>query len=501
MAQVWAEVATGIDPSNDEAADLVRLDWKPLPGPQTQAIESPADEVLYGGAAGGGKTDLILGTALTQHRSSIIFRRELSQMKGPEGIISRSEQIVGADGTLNRTAWVWKNLPGGRSLEFAGVPHEHSKNRYKGRPHDLIAFDELTEFTRTQYRFLTIWNRTAIPGQRCRVISTTNPPVTEAETWVIEEWAPWLDPDFPEPAGPGELRYYYYEGEDLKWTSTPDPVEVGGEWKHPRSRTFIPASLEDNPYLLETDYARTLDALPDELREAFKKGTFAYGLSANPLQVIPTAWVRLAQDRWKALHAEGFTPAVPMTALGVDPSRGGRDRFVLCPRYGDYVPGLYEYEGQSTPDGATGAGYIAAHHEDDAVVIVDVIGYGSSAYDHAKDQFDCVPFNGSEKTKARDKSGKFGFVNKRAAAYWRLREMLEPGSGYELALPDSNALRQALCAPLFKLVKSGIQIQSKDEIKAKLGRSPDDADAVVYAFADPDADRFIVTGGTLLNIR
>lgn len=422
-------------------------------------------------------------------------------MKGPKGIIQRSEEIVGDNGILNRTDWVWKHLPGDRSVEFAGVPHEHSKNRFKGRPHDLIAFDELTEFSRSVYRFLIIWNRTSTEGQRCRVICTTNPPITESETWVIDEWAPWLDPEFVDPAQGGELRYYYYDGDDVKWTRSPDPIDVNGDMITPKSRTFIPARLEDNPYLMATDYKKQLDALPTELREAFQKGQFSYGLAANPLQVIPTEWVRLAQERWRRLHDEGFEPAVPMTAIGVDPSRGGRDMFVLAPRYGDYVPAIHEYAGQKTPDGQTGAGYIAAHHRDSAVVIVDVIGYGSSTYDHAKGMFECIPFNGSEGTKARDRSGKFGFVNRRASAYWRLREMLDPDSQYEIALPDTNKLRQELCAPLFTISKSGILIQSKDEIVQKLGRSPDAADAVVYAFADPYEDRFVATGGVMLNWR
>jgi len=441
-----------------------------------------ADELLYGGAAGGGKTDLLLGLSLTQHRSSVIFRRELAQMKGAEGIISRSEEIVGNAGKLNRSDWVWRGLPGGRSVEFAGVPHEHSKNRYKGRPHDLKAFDELTEFTRSQYRFLIIWNRTSIKDQRCRVVATTNPPVTEDESWVIDEWAPWLDPEYPEPAEPGELRYYTYKGDQLVWFSEPGPVEIDGEMRDLKSRTFIPASLDDNPYLLETGYDKVLDALPEELREAFKKGDFKRGLAANPLQVIPTAWVKAAQERWKKLKEEDFEPGVPMTQMGVDPSRGGRDSTVIVPRYGDYVPEIIEYPGKAVPDGNTAAAYMIAHHKDNAMAVVDVIGYGSSAYDIAKDSIPCYPFNASEGSERRDKSGKFKFVNKRAEAYWKLREMLDPKSDYEIALPDDNKLRQELCAPNFKVVKSGIQIESKDSIKDKIGRSPDRADGVVYAF-------------------
>lgn len=467
------------------------IDWKPLKGPQENALESGADELLYGGAAGGGKTDLLLGTAIREHKSSIIFRRELAQMKGAEGIISRSENIVGDAGKLNRTDWVWRDLPGEASLEFAGVPHEHSKNRYKGRPHDFKGFDELTEFSRSQYRFLIIWNRTSVIGQRCRVVATTNPPITEDESWVIDEWAPWLDPEFPEPAEPGELRYYSYDGDDLIWITEDQIIWKDGaataivndEERELKSRTFIPAKLEDNPYLMETGYSKILDALPEELRESFKSGEFNRDLDANPLQVIPTSWVKLAQERWKTLKAEGFEPGVPMTAIGVDPSRGGKDSTVLIPRYADYVPEVIEIPGKKVPDGPTGAAHILKHHSDDAKVVIDVIGIGSSVYDSAKDMLPCAAFNASGKSRRTDKSKKFKFVNKRAEAYWLLREMLDPSSEYEIALPDSNKLRQELCAPKFKVVKSGIQIEDKDDIKKRIGRSPDIADAITYAFA------------------
>lgn len=429
---------------------------------------------------------MILGLSLTAHKTSIIFRRELAQMKGADGIIERSVQIVGDDDRLNRSDYVWRGLPGGRNLEFAGVPHEHSKNKYKGRPHDLKCFDELTEFTRSQYRFLIIWNRTSIPGQRCRVVATTNPPITDDESWVIDEWAPWLDPEFPDPAKPGEIRYYTYGKQDeLLWFKEPGPVEIDGKMRDFKSRTFIPAKLSDNPYLVDTGYDKVLDALPAELREAFKEGDFKTGLAANPLQVIPTAWARAAQERWKKLQSEGFVPNVPMTAMGVDPSRGGRDSTVIVPRFGDYVPEIIEYPGKAVPDGHVAAGYMVAHHRDNATVIVDVIGYGASAYDSAKLSLPCVPFNASEKSLRRDSSGKFGFVNKRAAAYWHLREMLDPDSDYEVALPDNSRLRQELCAPTFKVVKTGIQIEPKDSIKERIGRSPDMADGVVYAFHVP----------------
>ena len=120
--------------------------WLPQSVPQWQAILSEADELFYGGQAGGGKTDLILGAAVTQHRDSVIFRREYRQMVGARGIIDRSREIIGKAGRYNGQDHVWRDLPGGRSIEFGSMQFERDKHAWQGRPHDLKAFDEITEF-------------------------------------------------------------------------------------------------------------------------------------------------------------------------------------------------------------------------------------------------------------------------------------------------------------------------------------------------------------------
>jgi hypothetical protein len=146
-------------------AELLALDrrlWVPLPGPQQQAYDSLADEVFFGGAAGPGKTQLLLGLAYTAHRKSILFRREFTQLRE---IIEQSQYMIGSRGNYSGQEHLWR-LQDGRIIEFGSVPHEGDVRKYQGRPHYLIAFDELPEFTCSQYRFLLGWNRIDCPEGR-----------------------------------------------------------------------------------------------------------------------------------------------------------------------------------------------------------------------------------------------------------------------------------------------------------------------------------------------
>lgn len=473
--------------SGDEAH---RVDWSPIGGsPQERAFCHEADEVLYGGAAGGGKTDLMLGLSLTRHRRSILFRRESTQTEELEDRLD--ELVPEAHSNKNKGRWT---LPDGRFVEVKGVKHRRDWKKYKGRPHDFIGFDELTEFHQEQYRNLIIWNRSTADdledpsrAQRCRVVATTNPPTSEDEMWVVDEWAPWIDEEFEgEKAEPGELRWYLYGSDQIHWFTEEDLqvdedgayVEIEGETRRPSSRTFIRAYLEDNPHL-GTDYEQRLDALPDELRAAYKHGDFAVRSETDPFQVIPASWVRSAQERWGEADSGG-----DLTHIGVDPARGGSDRTVLALRAGSYVRSLETMEGQETPDGQSIAAAVRPHVTETTDIIIDVIGIGSSAVDVLKEHVEVIPFNGAESTDKTDKSGSFELRNKRSAAYWHLRELLDPSNEDEIALPPGRALREELCAPRYNVLTSGIAVESKEDIKGRLGRSPDLADAVVYAFAD-----------------
>lgn len=451
--------------------------WAPQSIPQWMALLSPADELYYGGQAGGGKTDLLLGCALTQHIDSLIFRREYSQMTGAQGLIDRSREIIGKRGRYNGQEHVWRDLPGDRSLEFGSMPREYDKYRYLGRPHDFIGFDEITEMLRTQYEFVIRWNRTTIEEQRSRIICAGNPPMHVDGRWVIDYWAPWIDEKHPNRAQPGELRWFARIDDESIEVAEPGAIEHKGEMIVPRSRTFIPATLADNPYLGEA-YAALLADAPEPLRSQLLLGDFTAGIKDDAWQVIPTEWVRLAQERWAPDGQNGHCDAV-----GSDPSRGGRDEFIIAHRFGTWFASLITHQASEAEDGDAGAALIVKSLLDvdgKPEVNIDVIGIGSSVYDSTKKLLPNVHgVNFAAGASGTDRSGKFRFRNVRARAYWNFREALDPKKGEGLALPPDSQLLGDLTAARYSITSGGILIEDKEKIKKRLGRSPDRGDAVI----------------------
>ncbi len=119
-------------------------------------------------------------------------------------------------------------------------------------------------------------------------------------------------------------------------------------------------------------------------------------------------------------------------------------------------------------------------------VIIDSIGVGAGTLAAATSLgLPAEGFVASEKATRRDRSDTFGFINKRAAAWWNLRELLDPDLGEEVSLPDNPELLGDLSAPRWREYAGGkIGIESKDDIRKRLGRSTDVGDAVVMAFWD-----------------
>lgn len=489
----------------------------PTPGPQMLAYYSEADIIGYGGAAGGGKSALVTGLATTAGRRTLIVRQEkVSTRKFVQDIAG----ILGSrDGYSSQTSsWSFDDPDGvRRTIEFAGLENEGDEEKQQGVDYDHKCYDEVCQMRETQVRYTMGWVRTAIPGQRCRVYMTFNPPTTPEGRWVIKFFAPWLDKKHPNPAADGELRWF------ATVDGNPDyelPVEMQGrsfvivanrpcyefdpadyrpeQIVTPKSRTFIRSKVTDNPYYMATGYISQLQGLPEPLRTQMLHGDFDAGVEDAANQLIPTAWIEAAMDRWRPRDAKG-----EMSSMGVDAARGGnmgstlgavgRDKMVIARRHGNWFDKLVAIKGADVRSGSLAAAQMLRFLRDSAPIHLDVAGIGTSPYDVlTENSIHVEAINNAAASKARDKTGLFGFVNLRAELYWRFMEALDPNNPDPIALPDDAELLADLAAMTYKIVGRGIQMESKDEIKKRLQRSTDKGDAVVMANVDTPKRQLVV---------
>src|SRR5688572_7086193 len=241
--------------------------------------------------------------------------------------------------------------------------------------------------------------------------------------------------------------------------------------------------LKDNPFRDTPEYRAKLQMTPEPLRSQLIYGDFSVGQVDRAFQVIPTAWIKAAQARWKSTPP----PGVPMCAMGVDVAQGGEDCNVMAVRYDGWFAPLIEIEGEMTPLGTDIAGWIVSKRRDNAKVVVDCGGgYGSVPYTTLKDNdIDVVAYKGSQKSVRKTQGNVLGFANLRSEIYWRFREALDPAQpgGSEIMLPPDQGLVADLTAPEYKVTSGRIQITTKEDLVKKLGRSTDRGDAVVMCYS------------------
>jgi hypothetical protein len=201
--------------------------------------------------------------------------------------------------------------------------------------------------------------------------------------------------------------------------------------------------------------------------------------------IIPLDWVEAANDRWEDLRDAGAFVNAPLLRLGVDVARGGKDQTIFAPFYqgpsGLFVPEIRYYKGIDTMETAGRIkGILEANPG--AFVVPDVVGVGGGVVDRLREQnFQVDAFNASEASKKKDRSGELGFYNRRAEAWWKVREALDPAFGPTLALPPDDQLIGDLTSPRWDTAGSRglIKVEAKDDVRRRLGRSPDVGDAVV----------------------
>lgn len=198
--------------------------------------------------------------------------------------------------------------------------------------------------------------------------------------------------------------------------------------------------------------------------------------------VIPLAWVEEANERWRAWDEAGRPAVDGLRIVGVDVARTGADKTVLAIRTGSVVTDLRHTSKADTMQ-TTGRVKSIVDSMPQAQAVVDVIGIGAGVVDRLREQnIEVDGFNASARTSRRDRSGEMGFSNCRSAAWWHVRELLDPTNGENIALPPNDLLTGDLTAPHWRVLSGGkIQVESKDEIHKRIGRSTDDGDAVVMA--------------------
>ena len=463
----------------------VKRKWMPNEGPQAEAYFSEADVLLYGGEPGGGKSQLILGLAFNEHERSLIMRRQYGDL---DRLVEDALKIHGSREGFNGSPPPKLKISDTQIIDFAAAHRVGDEHGQMGKGRDLIGIDEATHFAEGQIRFLMGWNRTENPGQRCRTVLATNPPLTAEGLWVIRMFAPWLDPQYPNPAKPGELRWVVSDddGKD-RWVDGPGTYEVlvAGKPKmvEATSRTYIPASVKDNPYYVASGYEKQLDAMPEPYRSLLMGG-FRTAFQDQENQIIPTAWVIEAQKRWRPKPPDG----VPMCSIGVDCSGGGKDPMTISRRHDLWFAPIVEIPASDIPMERSGAycgGVIISYRRDKAHVVIDMGGgYGGPTYEHLVDnEIHVIPFKGAEGTPRRTWDKKLKFTNKRTAALWGMREALDPGQpgGSDVALPDDPIMVADLTAPTFEITPQGIKAEPAEQVKERIGRSPDRGVAVILA--------------------
>lgn len=473
----------------------------PNPGPQTAALNSKADLLLYGGAAGGGKSALEIGAFFREHYSGIVLRREGTQL---DGLIEFCKEVGEPDTGhfVGGQISTFRRKDGG-TLKFAGLRMPDDWRKYAGIGRDFMAFDEAGEFLADQVFSLIGWLRSTREGQRCRAILGSNPPRGGDGEWMIEEFAPWLDDNFDNPAADGELRWAIRVGGITEWVDGPGHYERGGEDYEALSRTFISARLDDNPYLTGTNYRAVLQGLPEPLRSQLLYGDFLAGREDHQWQIIPTEWVTAAQERWRKAEQKYRR----MFAVSADIAMGGKDKLAIQSLHsGNWFSEIDTYPGADVKDPIFVTGKMLEKRKDDADISVDNTGgWGTGVKSNLNNahKVDCFPIVYSEGSGGASKGG-MRYKNVRAEMYWNFREALDPDQTDHdpLMLPPDSGLKAQLTGIRWFPPKTDmIQVESKEEYIKRAGASPDKADVCVQLWHRRHAAgyRAAVNDGTIGN--
>ena len=328
---------------------------RPQSGPQEMFLSSPADIVIYGGAAGGGKTYGLLLSALRYKNvpgfGCTIFRRNYNQIFSEGGLWDEARDMYqgvrGAGQNLSRSRWVFRDRRGRitSKVTFAHIERDDNLSNWQGAQICEIGFDELTHFSEKAFFYMLSRNRSKC-GVKPFVRATCNPDV---DSWVAKfiEW--WIDPEtgYPIPERSGKIRWFIRRDEAIHWADTKEELwerfdlRTTVERGQPKSATFIMSSVYDNRALLEIDpgYLANLMALPLIERERLLKGNWKIKAAAglffkrtqlgDILDTIPNdvvQWVRC----WDLAATEKTEGGDPAYTAGVLMGKRADGRYIVA---------------------------------------------------------------------------------------------------------------------------------------------------------------------------
>lgn len=321
--------------------------WRPNAGQQTTFLASTAFEALYGGAAGGGKSDALLMGALRYIHEpgyrALLLRRTFPELL--RSLIPKSFlRYTPLGGKPNMSAQPQWRFPSGAVIEFGHLQHDHDVHKYQSAEYQYIGFDELTSFTEAQYIYMRSRLRTT-GNIRCCIRAGTNPG-GEGHEWVMKRWAPWLDPGCPVRAKPNEKLYFFNGENGPEW----QPSNVSGTL----SCVFVPARISDNPHL-NADYAEVLKGMDRVNRARLLEGDWLASPAAGAyfqrawFKFIDIAPVRVAARvrRWDLAATEGGGD----WTVGVRMARTDEGQYIIE----DVVRGRWRADGVEKTVAATAA--------------------------------------------------------------------------------------------------------------------------------------------------